>query len=116
VTYEEAYIKRLIFRSKQRGWLEVDLLMGAYATKFLAGKTKEELTIYEQQRVWSAVRGGARNCSGSFLHHDSKLLRLFARTSMGAMVCHAAFARELADARPSCLKDCGSRVHICAGK
>jgi succinate dehydrogenase flavin-adding protein (antitoxin of CptAB toxin-antitoxin module) len=48
VTYEEAYIKRLIFRSKQRGWLEVDLLMGAYATKFLAGKTKEELTVYER--------------------------------------------------------------------
>lgn len=48
VTFEEAYIKRLIFRSKQRGWLEVDLLMGAYATKFLAGKTKEELTVYER--------------------------------------------------------------------
>lgn len=74
VTFEEAYIKRLIFRSKQRGWLEVDLLMGAYATKFLAGKTKEELTVYERilnretldlyVSVWGGGEGGRWEVGG----------------------------------------------------
>ena len=48
VSFRDAFIKRLIFRSKQRGWLEVDLLMGAYASKFLAGKSTEELKFYER--------------------------------------------------------------------
>jgi len=48
VSLEEAFVKRLIFRSKQRGWLEVDLLMGAYASKFLAGKSVAELNMYER--------------------------------------------------------------------
>lgn len=27
--------KRLVYRSKQRGWLEVDLLLGSFATKYV---------------------------------------------------------------------------------
>jgi succinate dehydrogenase assembly factor 2 len=33
VDRDEAHRKKLIYRSKQRGWLEVDLLMGSFAVK-----------------------------------------------------------------------------------
>ena len=39
--------KRLIYRSKQRGWLEVDLLLGTFATRFVPSRTQEELDEYE---------------------------------------------------------------------
>jgi succinate dehydrogenase flavin-adding protein (antitoxin of CptAB toxin-antitoxin module) len=68
----EAYKKRLLYRSKQRGWyvsrvdlgvwgvltsratfgrctrLEVDLLMGSFATKFLPTMTLDEMKAYER--------------------------------------------------------------------
>ena len=39
--------KRLIYRSKQRGWLEVDLLLGSFATKYVPEFTAAELVDYE---------------------------------------------------------------------
>ena len=39
--------KRLIYRSKQRGWLEVDLLLGSFATQFIPTMSQEELDDYE---------------------------------------------------------------------
>lgn len=39
--------KRIIYRSKQRGWLEVDLLLGTWAVKHVPDLTVEELDQYE---------------------------------------------------------------------
>ena len=39
--------KRLIWRSKQRGWLEVDMLMGSWAVENVPSLTKEEIDQYE---------------------------------------------------------------------
>ncbi|KAJ8600019.1 hypothetical protein CTAYLR_001866 [Chrysophaeum taylorii] len=39
--------KRLVYRSKQRGWLEVDLLLGSFATEHVPGLTPEEVDQYE---------------------------------------------------------------------
>lgn len=39
--------KRMIYRSKQRGWLEADLLMGSWAVKHVPTLTAEELDEYE---------------------------------------------------------------------
>jgi succinate dehydrogenase assembly factor 2 len=39
--------KRLIYRSKQRGWLEVDLLLGTFATEKVPNMSQEELNDYE---------------------------------------------------------------------
>ena len=39
--------KRLIYRSKQRGWLEVDLLLGSWAAENVASLSKEDCDAYE---------------------------------------------------------------------
>ena len=39
--------KRMIYRSKQRGWLEADLLMGSWATENVPTLTPSELDEYE---------------------------------------------------------------------
>ena len=39
--------KRLIYRSKQRGWLEVDLLLGTYASRFVPNMVEDELDQFE---------------------------------------------------------------------
>jgi succinate dehydrogenase assembly factor 2 len=39
--------KRLIYRSKQRGWLEVDLLLGTFAAEHIPTMNQEELDEYE---------------------------------------------------------------------
>ena len=39
--------KRLIYRSKQRGWLEVDLLLGTWATQHVYQLSLSELNEYE---------------------------------------------------------------------
>ncbi|KAH8092967.1 hypothetical protein JL720_5137 [Aureococcus anophagefferens] len=39
--------KRLIYRSKQRGWLEVDLLLGTWAVENVDGLTSAECDEYE---------------------------------------------------------------------
>jgi succinate dehydrogenase assembly factor 2 len=39
--------KRLIYRSKQRGWLEVDLLLGTWAAKYVPTLAVAELDEYE---------------------------------------------------------------------
>lgn len=39
--------KRLIYRSKQRGWLEVDLLLGTWASENVPGLTAAELDEFE---------------------------------------------------------------------
>jgi succinate dehydrogenase assembly factor 2 len=39
--------KRLVYRSKQRGWLEVDLLLGTWASDFVYTLNEEELDEFE---------------------------------------------------------------------
>ena len=39
--------KRLIYRSKQRGWLEVDLLLGSWASEYVMTLNEEQLVQYE---------------------------------------------------------------------
>lgn len=39
--------KRLIYRAKQRGWLEVDLLLGTYASQHVEDFDKDELDQFE---------------------------------------------------------------------
>ena len=39
--------KRLIYRSKQRGWLEVDLLLGTWASQHVARLNDDELDQFE---------------------------------------------------------------------
>lgn len=43
----ESRRKRLIYRSKQRGWLEVDLLLGTWASENVPKLTGEELDQFE---------------------------------------------------------------------
>lgn len=40
--------KRLIYRSKQRGWLEVDLLLGSWAVANVEGLSSKDCDDYEQ--------------------------------------------------------------------
>lgn len=40
--------KRLVYRSKQRGWLEVDLLLGTWASMNVPGLSAEELDVFEE--------------------------------------------------------------------
>ena len=44
---DEARRKRMIYRSKQRGWLEADLLMGSWAAKHVPALNEQELDEYE---------------------------------------------------------------------
>jgi antitoxin CptB len=44
----EAQRKRLIFRSWHRGTREIDLIMGAFADRFVAGFGERELALYEE--------------------------------------------------------------------
>ena len=44
---DEARRKRMIYRSKQRGWLEADLLMGSWASMNVPHLTEQELDEYE---------------------------------------------------------------------
>ena len=41
-------VQKLLYRSKQRGILELDLLVGEYAEKHLPGMTTEELSATEE--------------------------------------------------------------------
>lgn len=47
INADEANRKRIIYRSKQRGWLEVDLLMGSWAAQNVMQLSAEELQQYE---------------------------------------------------------------------
>ena len=47
VDADEVRRKRLIYRSKQRGWLEVDLLMGTWAVENVPTLTVAEMDEYE---------------------------------------------------------------------
>ncbi|POM66210.1 Succinate dehydrogenase subunit Emi5 [Phytophthora palmivora] len=47
VDSDEANRKRIIYRSKQRGWLEVDLLLGRWASQNVMQLSKDELKQYE---------------------------------------------------------------------
>jgi succinate dehydrogenase assembly factor 2 len=39
--------KRMIYRSKQRGWLEADILMGSWAVQYVPSLTEAQLDEYE---------------------------------------------------------------------
>ena len=39
--------KRMIYRSKQRGWLEADILMGSWAAEHVPRLSEKELNYYE---------------------------------------------------------------------
>lgn len=39
--------KRMIYRSKQRGWLEADLLMGSWAVKYVPTLSETDLDDYD---------------------------------------------------------------------
>ncbi|KAG3113570.1 hypothetical protein PI124_g7574 [Phytophthora idaei] len=47
VDSDEANRKRIIYRSKQRGWLEVDLLLGRWASQNVMQLSSDELQQYE---------------------------------------------------------------------
>ncbi|GBG25359.1 Succinate dehydrogenase assembly factor 2, mitochondrial [Hondaea fermentalgiana] len=47
VDAELAYRKRLLYRSKQRGWLEVDLLLGSWAADNIMTLSLEECAQFE---------------------------------------------------------------------
>ncbi|CAI5732911.1 unnamed protein product [Peronospora destructor] len=47
VDADEANRKRIIYRSKQRGWLEVDLLLGRWARQNVLQLSSHELQQYE---------------------------------------------------------------------
>lgn len=44
---ENVYRKQLIYRSKQRGWLEVDLILGSWATDNVMKLSNDQLEKYE---------------------------------------------------------------------
>lgn len=45
---ETIYRKKLLYRSKQRGWLEVDLILGSWATNNINKLSCLELKNYEK--------------------------------------------------------------------
>lgn len=45
---ETVYRKKLLYRSKQRGWLEVDLILGSWATDNISKLSCLELKNYEK--------------------------------------------------------------------
>ena len=45
---DEIKIKKLIYRSSNRGCKETDLLLGKFASKHLGNLSKQDLEIYEQ--------------------------------------------------------------------
>ena len=45
---DHSYRKKLIYRSKQRGWLEVDLILGSWAELNIPKLSKSQLLEYEK--------------------------------------------------------------------
>ena len=43
-----SYRKQLLYRSKQRGWLEVDIILGSWASDNLSNMDKDKLVKYEK--------------------------------------------------------------------
>lgn len=46
-TLDEVRRKRMIYRSKQRGWLEADLLLGSWATEHVPHLSKQDMDDYD---------------------------------------------------------------------
>ncbi|CEL91944.1 unnamed protein product [Vitrella brassicaformis CCMP3155] len=40
--------KKLLYRSKQRGWLELDVLMGSFADKYLGSFSEQQLDQFDK--------------------------------------------------------------------
>ena len=47
-TLQDSYRKQLLYRSKQRGWLEVDIILGSWASDNLSKLDKNALLKYEK--------------------------------------------------------------------
>ena len=45
--FDEVRRRRMVYRSKQRGWLEVDILLGTWAAQYIPTLTSEELDQYD---------------------------------------------------------------------
>jgi succinate dehydrogenase flavin-adding protein (antitoxin of CptAB toxin-antitoxin module) len=45
---EDSYRKQLLYRSRQRGWLEVDIILGSWASDHLPKLDKNTLLKYEK--------------------------------------------------------------------
>jgi succinate dehydrogenase flavin-adding protein (antitoxin of CptAB toxin-antitoxin module) len=45
--YDDVRRKRLIYRAKQRGWLEADILLGSWAKENVAGLNNDEMDQFE---------------------------------------------------------------------
>lgn len=45
--YDEVRKKRLIYRAKQRGWLEADILLGSWAKEYVPSLSDDELDQFE---------------------------------------------------------------------
>ena len=73
--------KRLIYRSKQRGWLEVDLLLGTWAHENVHLLTEDELDEYEAFVNFETIEYVQRACAGDhfprFFFWKSSLLTPF---------------------------------------
>ena len=46
--YDAVRRRRMIYRSKQRGWLEVDVLMGSWAHQYVPTLNAQELDEYDE--------------------------------------------------------------------
>lgn len=45
---EDGRRKKLLWVAKQRGWLELDWLVGTFADKYIASLTDDELVLFEE--------------------------------------------------------------------
>jgi succinate dehydrogenase assembly factor 2 len=88
--------KRMIYRSKQRGWLEVDLLLGSFAVIHVPSMTTSQLDEYEEILkeetidTFNYVTG--KDPLPSYLVTNSVMKRLQEYTSKSEMTTPEAYA------------------------
>ena len=86
---QDAFRKRLLYRSRQRGWLEVDLLMGTWASKHLSELNDQELLLYEKLLnketvdVYNILLGKEPVTSDIDNHITHKLIKFVSNSPLG---------------------------------